>query len=151
MDILISACLLGIKCRYDGKDNYIENFFEKYKDINFIKICPEVDAGMPIPRTPCEIRKNKVFDKNGKETTHFFKKGAEIALKIAKEKNIKIAILKAKSPSCGKDIIYDGTFTRTLTNNDGLTAKLLKNNNIKIFTEKELNLFEIYLESLKKG
>lgn len=149
MDILISACLMGCACRYDGKDNYIDNFFEKHKDLNFIKICPEVESGMSIPRNPSEIRNGRVFDNLGRENTNFFEKGARIALKKALDNNIKVAILKAKSPSCGKDLIYDGSFTKTLVKGDGLTANLLKNNGIIVFTEKELDKFDKYIKRIK--
>lgn len=148
MDILISACLMGVACRYDGKDNLIKDFFERHKDLNFIKICPEVEGGMNTPRKPSEIKNDKVLDIDGHDNTEFFKKGAKIALKKATDKNIRIAILKAKSPSCGKDLIYDGNFSKTLITGDGITAKILKENGIKIFTENELDNFEKYLEKL---
>lgn len=165
MDILISACLLGYACRYDGKDNYIENFFEKHKDLNFIKICPEVESGMTTPRRPSEIKNNKVFDNLNNDNTDFFEKGANIALKRALDNNIKVALLKSKSPSCGKGLIYDGSFTKTLIKGDGFTARLLKNKGIQVFTEKELDdfdncikifksklwFFNIWLNSIKKS
>lgn len=149
MDILISACLMGCSCRYDGKDNFIDNFFEKYKDLNFIKVCPEVESGMSTPRNPSEIKNNKVFDNLGNDNTVLFKKGASIALEKALDNDIKVAILKAKSPSCGKDHIYDGSFTKTLVKGDGFSARLLKDNGVRVFTEKELDEFGDYIKKIE--
>lgn len=147
MNILISACLLGDACRYDGKDNLIEDFFDNHKDLNFIKICPEVDAGMPTPRKPSEIRNGKVYDCEGFDNTDFFVRGAELALEKAKKHGIKIAILKSKSPSCGNGLVYDGTFSKKLVKGDGITANLLKKHGIKVFSEKNLDEFEKYIKS----
>ncbi len=93
---------------------------------------------MPIPRDGAEIIGKKVKTAKGKDVTKQFLKGAEMVLKIAKENNVKFAILKAKSPSCGAGWIYDGTFSRNLIKGDGVTATLLKKNGIKVFTEKDL-------------
>jgi uncharacterized protein YbbK (DUF523 family) len=149
MNILISACLLGDACRYDGKDNLIEDFFDNHKDLNFIKICPEVEAGMPTPRKPSEIRKGRVYDFEGFDNTDFFVRGAELALEKAKKHGVKIAILKSKSPSCGNGLVYDGTFSKKLVKGDGITANLLKKHGIKVFSEKNLDEFEKYIKSTK--
>lgn len=149
MDILISACLFGDKVRYDGKDNSIEDFLAKHKDLNFIKICPEVEGGMSTPRKPSEIRGGKVFDVDGADNTGFFVRGAELALKKAQDNNIKVALLKAKSPSCGIDFVYDGTFSKKLVPGHGITAKVLKDHGLKVFSEKNLDDFEKYIENLR--
>lgn len=148
MDILISACLMGVNCKYDGKNNYIENFFDRHADLNFIKICPEVEGGMSIPRKPCEGKNGKIIDIDGDDMTLYFEKGGQIALKKALDNNVKIAILKARSPSCGKGLIYDGSFSKKLVEGQGITAKLLIENGLKVFTEEELDKFEEYLENL---
>lgn len=133
--ILVSACLLGCACRYDGRANYNEEINALRQKYNVVIICPEVDGGLPIPRVPAEIVGDKVINKEGVETTEFFSRGAQIALKQAQEHGAKIAILKAKSPSCGAGKIYDGTFTGTLIDGDGFTTRLLKEHGIKVYNE----------------
>lgn len=147
MNVLISRCLLGINCRYDGKNNEIKNLKEKFPQINFIDICPEVDSGMKTPRKPCEIKNSKVINVDGVDFTKNFKKGGQITLEICKKNNIKIALLKAKSPSCGKDFIYDGNFNKNLIKGDGITCQILKKNDIIIFTEKEIEEFYSYIKA----
>ena len=147
MNVLISRCLLGINCRYDGKNNEIKNLKEKFPQINFIDACPEVDSGMKTPRKPCEIKNSKVINIDGEDLTKNFKKGGEIALKICKKNKIKLALLKANSPSCGKDLIYDGNFNKNLIKADGITCQILKENGIIIFSEKELDDFYSYLSA----
>lgn len=137
-NILISGCLLGERCRYDGKSKVCpkaDNLKEKY---NLIPVCPEVLGGLITPRTPCEIQSDRVIDQNGVDKTLEYKKGAEIALALAKENNCHIAVLKSKSPSCGKGHIYDGTFSKTLKEGNGITADLLLENGIKVISEDEL-------------
>ena len=137
--ILVSACLLGINCQYNGESDFTRELLEFLKDKGeFIAVCPEVLGGLPIPREGAEIVGKKVKTAGGKDMTKQFLKGAERVLKIAKENNVKLAILKAKSPSCGAGWIYDGTFSRNLIKGDGVTATLLKKNKIKVFTEKDL-------------
>lgn len=136
--ILISACLLGINCKYNGKNNYnslIEKLKEKYI---LIPICPEQMGGLSTPRNPSEIKGDKVISSAGDDVTINFIAGANKALDIAKKDNISIAILKEGSPSCGSNYIYDGTFTKTKVDGMGITARLLKNNNIKIYNENEI-------------
>jgi len=137
--ILVSACLLGVNCQYNGESDFTRELLEFLKDKGeFIAVCPEVLGGLPIPREGAEIVGKKVKTAGGKDMTKQFLKGAERVLKIAKENNVKLAILKAKSPSCGAGWIYDGTFSRNLIKGDGLTAALLKKNKIKVLTEKDL-------------
>jgi uncharacterized protein YbbK (DUF523 family) len=133
--IIVSACLAGIKCAYDGESKTSQKVIELIKQGKAIPVCPEQLGGLTTPRPPAEKKGNKVFTKEGEDVTREFKKGAEEALKIALLTNAKTAILKAKSPSCGLNKIYDGTFTKNLINDDGIFVKILKEHKIKIFTE----------------
>ena len=134
--ILVSACLMGVNCKYNGGNNYDPKVAEFLKDYEIVLICPEVMGGLPTPRVPSEIKDGRVVNKDGKDVTDFFVTGAEETLFLAKKYNIKKALLKTKSPSCGNGKIYDGTFKDTLTKGDGITAKLLKENGIEIITLK---------------
>ena len=100
MKILVSACLLGIDCKYNGKNNKNEQVLKLLKDHDLIPVCPEIMGGLPTPRIPAEIHQNKVIAKDGKDVTKQYQKGAEETLKIAKLYNCHTAILKEKSPSC---------------------------------------------------
>lgn len=135
MNILVSACLLGVACRYDGKSKEVEKIKNLISKYNLIPICPEQLGGLPTPRVPSERNGDKVINSEGKDVTYEYKKGAEEALRIAKIFNCSIAILKAKSPSCGTGEIYDGSFSKTLTVGNGITADLLLENGIKVLTE----------------
>ena len=134
--ILVSACLAGEKCRYDGKDNGREEIIAMVKAGTAIPVCPEVLGGLPTPRIPCEqIYRDKhlcVMNKEHTDCTEAFNKGARKTLEIAQQVGAKKAILKAKSPSCGKGVIYDGTFTGQLIDGIGITAKLLEENGITV-------------------
>lgn len=119
--ILVSACLLGVNCKYNGKNNENENVKKLAEEYELIPICPEQLGGLPTPRVPSEIveidgisnnKERKVINKEGIDVTETFIKGAEETLKIAKLYNIKKAILKSKSPSCGNRKVYDGSFSR---------------------------------------
>lgn len=135
---LVSACLLGKNCKYNGGNNYCEKVVTFLKDKEVYMICPEEMGGLPTPRIPCEIAGTKVLNKQGEDKTEAFYKGAQKTLDIAKEKGVNKAILKAKSPSCGKGHVYDGTFTNTLICGNGITANLLEENGIKIYNEAEI-------------
>ncbi len=136
--IICSACLLGINCRYDGKNNLNKKVLDLTKKAILIPVCPEQFGGLPTPREPAEQKGNKVFTKSGKDVTKYFLKGAKEVLKIVKFFGIKEAILKQKSPSCGYGKIYDGTFSGKLIEGNGITTKLLKKKKIKIFSEEDL-------------
>jgi len=133
--ILISACLLGINCKYDGTSNKNEKILKLAKDFILIPVCPEILGGLPIPREPAEQKGKRVITKSGEDATKYFERGAKEVLKICKILKIKKAILKQKSPSCGCGKIYDGTFSGKLIKGEGATTKLLKKNKIKVFTE----------------
>ncbi len=136
--LLISGCLIGNNTKYNGLNNYaplVEKLKEKYE---LIVICPEVDGGLSIPRNPSEINGNIVISSMGVDVTKEFNIGAKKALELVKKYNIKKALLKEGSPSCGTNYIYDGTFTGTKINGLGVTAKLLKENGVLLFNEKEI-------------
>ena len=136
--ILVSACLIGEKCKYNGGDNYSEKLMEFLKGKEYVAICPEVLGGLPTPRTSCEIIRGRVIDQNGVDKTMEYEKGAEQALKIALEKGCKLAILQTRSPSCGKGKIYDGTFSKRLIVGDGKTVQLLEKNGIEVINIENL-------------
>lgn len=136
--ILVSACLLGTNCKYNGKNNKNDKVLEYIKDKYVIPICPEVFGGLSIPRIPSEIKDNSVINKEGIDVTKYFVNGSKKTLDIAKALDIKKAILKQKSPSCGCGKIYDGTFSGNIIDGDGITTRLLKENGIEIITEEDL-------------
>lgn len=135
--VLVSACLLGIKVRFDGKSKANEELIEKLNNYEFIPVCPEVWGGLPTPRVPSEIINDKVINKDGVDVTDNYMRGAIETLELARKFNIKKAILKSKSPSCGKGKIYDGLFTGTLVDGNGITTRLLIENGIEVLTEDE--------------
>ena len=135
---IISACLIGIPCRWDALSKQQDKIIEIFKQGELIPLCPEQLGGLATPREPSEIVGDRVLSKNGKDVTDEFYRGAKIILGIAKELNCTQAILKAKSPSCGCGKIYDGTFSGKLINGDGITAKLLKENGIEVITEEDI-------------
>lgn len=138
---LISACLVGVNCRYNGTNTLDEKLRRLVEDGKAIPVCPEVMGDLPIPREPCEVKKTgdkvkEVIGQSGKEYTNFFLKGAEKTLEICKIIGIEKAILQSRSPSCGYGKIYDGTFSGKLIEGNGVTAELLAENGIKVFNEK---------------
>lgn len=139
MNILISGCLLGLKCRYDGKEKKLPEIEKLIGLYNLIPVCPEQLGGLPTPRIPAERVKDRVITQVGVDVTKEYQIGAEEALKIAKLYNCKKAILKEKSPSCGCGKIYDGTFSRNLIVGNGVTAELLLKNGIEVFGESEID------------
>ena len=136
--ILVSACLLGVDCKYSGGNNYNEKVLEYIKDKEVIPVCPEILGGLSTPRPPSERIDSKVINNQNIDVTKEYTKGAEQALLLAKLFNVKKALLKAKSPSCGKGKIYDGTFSGILTEGNGVTTDILEANGITIITEQDL-------------
>jgi len=136
---IISACLVGVNCKYNGESNKDDDIINFLKDKNYVPICPEQLGGLTTPRNPVEIIGDKALDEDGIDYTLNFVKGAEESLKIVEMmKDIEGIILKDGSPSCGSNKIYDGTFSNQKINGMGYTAKLLKEKNYLIFSEKEL-------------
>ena len=148
----ISACLLGQKVRYDGQDCLVKNLLDYLIPSQYVSLCPEVSGGLPTPRAPAEIHNGsalqvfnhqaQVIDQNGHDVSAAFIKGAYLALTIAQNFKVTHAILKANSPSCGSQFIYDGSFSGRKILGDGITAALFKQHGIQVMTEDEfLNQF----------
>ena len=133
--LLVSACLMGYNCKYNGGNNalppeVLSALRERYR---LIPVCPEAAGGLPTPRVPSERRGGSVVTRDGRDVTAAFRRGAEIAGKLAERYGARLALLKSNSPSCGSGTVYDGSFTGTLTPGDGVTAEYLKNKNLTIF------------------
>ena len=141
--ILVSACLLGYPVRYDGKSVPLKEiaWLQRLQQQNrLVIICPEQAGGLPTPRDPAERQQDKIMTVNGQDVTAEFELGAQKALDLCLQHNIKIALLKAKSPSCGNQQIYNGQFDKTLIAGQGVTAALLTQNNIKVYSELEIDM-----------
>ncbi len=136
--ILVSACLVGINCRYDGRSKINGDIESLREYFDFILICPEVEGGLPTPRAPSERNGEKVINSLGADNTSFFLQGAHKALKLAQANNVRFALLKSRSPSCGLGLIYDGTFSKTLAPGNGVTADLLLAHGIEVFSEDQI-------------
>ncbi len=135
MNILVSACLAGENCKYNGGNNESKKVLKLMDKHTVICVCPEKLGGLSIPRPPAEIKDGRVKTKDGKDVTDEFFKGATEALKTAKKYNAEVAVLKANSPSCGCGKIYDGTFSKNLIDGNGIFAKMLLDENIKVLCE----------------
>ncbi len=135
---VVSACLAGIACRYNAKSYTCEAVQKLVLQGKALAVCPEVLANLPTPRTPVELLKGRVLDKNGHDYTEAFLLGAKKALELAIKSGCNTAILKTRSPSCGRDFIYDGSFSGKLITGQGFFAKILQEHNIKIYTEEDL-------------
>ena len=138
MNVLISACLLGVACRYDGRSCPAELSFLSVKGITFIPVCPEILGGLPTPRPPAERRGDRVIRRDGTEVTAEYQRGAEETLLLARLYHCTAAVLKERSPSCGKGKIYDGQFCGRLTDGNGVTAEALMAAGIAVYGESEL-------------
>ena len=136
--IIVSGCLLGCDCRYKGDNCKCEELLELAENHTLIPVCPEQLGGLSTPRHPAEIVGDKVISNHGKDVTYEYAKGAEMALYIAKTNKADAVVFKANSPSCGKGIIYDGTFTGNKTEGNGIAAKLFLDNGFAVFTENEI-------------
>ncbi|MFI3167548.1 MAG: DUF523 domain-containing protein [Bacillota bacterium] len=136
--VLVSACLLGEKCRYDGAGKPCGNVINYLKDKQIFKVCPEVMGGLDTPRNPAEIIGDRIVSSVGVDVTMQYHKGANIALEIAKREGVDLCILKSRSPSCGSGEIYDGTFSGTLKGGNGCTSQLLKENGFEVVSELDI-------------
>jgi len=136
--ILVSACLLGCNCRYDGKNCFNSDVLALKAKHTLIPVCPEQMGGLTTPRSPCERIGSRVVMKTGEDVTEEYLRGAQEALRLAKTFNIKKAVLKANSPSCGKGTVYDGSFTGKKCPGDGVTSSLLQENGVQVYTEIEV-------------
>lgn len=141
---IVSACLLGERCKYSGGDNYSEMVRCLVEGEKICKVCPEIEGGLPVPRLSAERLGDTVVDRDGNDVTREFLSGAQKAWDRAKAQSeslgepIEAAILKARSPSCGSNLIYDGTFTGNRIIGDGFFAELLKKNGVRVISEVEL-------------
>ncbi|MBQ7336151.1 MAG: DUF523 domain-containing protein [Clostridia bacterium] len=144
--ILVSACLLGTPCRYDGNSKPCAAVLALQKDYRLIPVCPEVLGGLPTPRTPSEICGDCVRMKNGQDVTQNYRAGAQKALEVACAEGCEIAILKEKSPSCGCGLIYSGVFDGRLILGDGITTALLKKNGISVWGETQIENEGLHLK-----
>lgn len=140
--ILVSACLVGINCKYSGGNNYNQKIFDLVKEGKAIPICPEQLGGLNTPRKPVELKvingKRHAIDNEGNDLTENFERGALEVLNLAKNLNINKAILQPRSPSCGVNKIYSGNFDNKLVDGNGILAELLKQNGIDVLTPNEI-------------
>lgn len=146
--IVVSACLLGENVTYRGDSNKNEELIQLLKHYDIIKVCPEVMGGLSIPRNPSEIKSFNplmVVSHQSVDVTEQFLKGSIQALEKIKNHNVKIAILKANSPSCGNEYVYDGTFSSSLVEGSGVFASMLKEMGMKVFNEKQIEEIKEYL------
>ncbi len=148
--ILVSACLLGEAVRYDGKSkpSHKDKLQPLMDEERVVSICPEVMGGLLVPREKAEKFENKILTLSGRDLTAEFEKGARLVLEIAQRENIKVAILKEKSPSCGSKLIYDGSFQGNLVPGKGLTTLLLESEGIRVFGESEIQAALEYMDGL---
>lgn len=158
---IISACLCGVNCKYNGKNNLNERCLKLFKKGKAVLVCPEQLGGLTTPRKPAEIvlseskdsNDKKILNNNGEDVTEQFLRGAEETLKIAKELGVKKAILKEGSPSCGANYIYDGTFTGNKIKGKGVTAELLEKEGIAVFSDEDLEINNdklVYLDQFNR-
>ena len=138
MKIAVSSCLLGDNCKYNGGNNYSEKVIKFVEEHEVISVCPEVLGGLPIPRESAEIVNGVVSLKDGSSVDKKFRDGAEKAIRIVKENNADLAILQSRSPSCGVNTIYDGSFSGKLIPGQGVFSELLKKNGIKVIDVEDL-------------
>ena len=141
MKILVSRCLLGEPCRYDDKSKPVEALLALERQGHIlVSVCPEEDGGLPTPRPPAEIQEDgRVVNRLGIDVTAEYTAGAYHALRLAREHGCTVAVLKEKSPSCGNRQVYDGSFTGTLVDGQGITARLLIEHGIRVLGESQLN------------
>ena len=135
---LVSGCLLGHNCKYNGGNNDNAAVRAFLADKDYVVFCPERASGLPAPRLPSEIRDDKVYSKAGDDVTAEFRAGAEKALAFCRKHGVTHAVLKARSPSCGVHAVYDGTFTGAVIPGMGVTARLLAENGIELLDEEDI-------------
>ena len=136
--LIVSKCLAGVPCRYDGKDNLVPEIRALVEAGEAVAVCPEVLGGLPTPRVPSEIQPDgRILSKQGEDVTAQFVSGAQCAMAICREHNCTGAILKARSPSCGKGTVYDGSFTGTRVPGNGVFAQMLLRAGIPVMSEED--------------
>ena len=137
--ILVSACLCGKQCRYDGRGSLVPVFADLCAAGLAVPVCPEVLGGLPVPRVPCEIRGTAVVDRFGVDRTVAFTQGAAKVLAMATALGVSTAVFKERSPSCGVSFVYDGSFSSHLTPGQGVTTALLRKNSITVISDEEFS------------
>lgn len=135
---LVSACLLGLNCKYSGGNNRAPALLARMARHTLIPVCPEQLGGLPTPRTPAERREGRVVTEDGRDVTAQYEKGAAEALRLARLYHVDGAILKSRSPSCGRGEIYDGNFSHTVVPGDGVAAQALAAAGYPVYTEETL-------------
>ena len=130
--VVVSACIMGRNCKYNGGNNYNEKLVTMLKDREIIEVCPEVAAGMPIPRPAVEILNGRVIREDGSDWDDVYRKGVEVVLNQLKHEDIDYAVLQSRSPTCGVKQIYDGTFSKKRIDGQGILAKALAEREIKL-------------------
>ena len=141
MRVLVSACLLGVSCRYDGRSKAYPMVEELCRRHEVVPVCPEQLGGLPTPRTPAERQGGRVVTKTGGDVTEQYLRGAAEAVRLAQLLGCSVAVLKERSPSCGSGAVYDGTFTGTLTDGFGTAAEALRAAGIRVLGESQLAAF----------
>ncbi|WEX78205.1 DUF523 domain-containing protein [Sinorhizobium numidicum] len=162
--ILVSACLMGHAVRYDGASKpLLHPVIDRWqREGRLVTICPEISAGMPVPRPPAEIEGGKtgvdvlsgqarVLEKTGGDVTAEFRRAAENALSLARETNCRFALLIDGSPSCGSGFIYNGSFNGERLAGEGVTAALLRQNGIEVYSDREIEALIVRLEGEGNG
>ena len=139
MKILVSECLLGAVCRYDGKSKPNERVILLGTKHELVPFCPEIAGGLPTPREPSEIRNGRVFTKGGKDVTEPFQNGAEKAWEVFQQEHCSCAVLKERSPSCGSRQIYDGSFSGILISGEGVACKKIRQMGGRVYSEENLD------------
>ena len=138
MNILVSACLMGVKCRYDGGGELAPGIRELMERCHLVPVCPEIMGGLATPRTPAERQDGRVVTQDGQDVTGAYLRGAEEAVRLAKLFGCRYALLKERSPSCGSGRVYDGTFTRNLIPGDGVAAARLREEGLTVYGESSI-------------
>jgi uncharacterized protein YbbK (DUF523 family) len=149
--ILISACLLGFPVRYDGNSKPIQHpLISQWRQQGvLVSVCPEISGDLPTPRPAAEIQTDgRVLTQQNHDVSNAFKQGAQQALALCQQHNIKMAILKQSSPSCGSTLIYDGSFSQTKINGEGITCQLLRQHGIAVFDENTLEQAAVFFSNL---
>lgn len=138
MKILVSACLLGENCKYNGKNNYNQSVIEYVENMDVISVCPELLAGLGVPRTPIEIVNNVLMDKSGNNLDSILRSGIRSIINQLNKDDICCAVLQSRSPTCGVNQIYDGSFSGKLINGSGVFAKALEEAGIKVIDAEDI-------------
>ena len=138
MRVLVSACLLGVRCRYDGASKPLPGLERLLDAIDPVPVCPEQLGGLPTPRSPSERQGDRVVSRQGRDVTAEYRRGAEETLRLLDFFHAEGAVLKERSPSCGKGVIYDGSFSGALTEGDGVFAQLLRERGVPVYGESDI-------------